>query len=115
MINILENKEPLSQVIFIHDYIQLIFQEYILSLYNPIEIKIENKTITDGEVGFSDALRNLIGERIVRTNYEEKIHASFEFSNGTIVTITLESNSDFGPEAFQINDGNSLIMVEQNA
>ena len=115
MINILENKEPLSQVIFIHDYIQLIFQEYILSIYNPIEIYVENKTITDGEMGFADALRNLIGNRVIKTNYKQNTSASFEFSNKVKICISLEQNDNLGPEAFQLNDSESQILVEQNA
>ena len=68
----------------------------------------------DGETGFTDALRNLIGKHVVKTNYKQNSCASFEFSNKVKISITLEPNGNLCAEAFQLNDSESLILVEQN-
>ena len=38
MLDVLLDAEPLSQVVFIHDYIQLVFQDTYFNLYNRVSV-----------------------------------------------------------------------------
>ena len=56
MIDLLLDVEPLSQVVFVHDYIQLAFQDTYFSLYNQVTVIRHDNLLTRNDLGFCDEL-----------------------------------------------------------
>ena len=46
----------LSQVTFVHDYIQLTFQDVGLSAYNHVTLEANDTRLAQGDIGFCDLL-----------------------------------------------------------
>ena len=106
----------MSQVVFIHDYIQLIFQDCIINVYNDSEIIPKNKpAIIKGSTGYADSIVQLIDKKITEVTYSEGEKLSLLFSNGNRFNILLGSSAAHGPEAFEIS-GYPIedTIVEQN-
>ncbi len=110
----LSKAELLSQVIFIHDYIQFRFEPMTLTLLNAVSVKSASKDLTRNDLGFCDTLCALIGQRILDMSIIDKESASFVFESGTIVRLGLAPDDGTGPEAFTIFDGYAFMLVEQN-
>jgi len=110
----LQPLEPMSQVIFVHDYLQLVFQDDIFTLYNPPEIRWVEAQISQGSPGFCDALVALLGQRLtlVSANHAEPLILSFE--NGARVIVPVGGPTARGPEAWQFGKANGPVLVQEN-
>lgn len=110
-------QEPLSQVIFIHDYLQLVFQDEVFSIYNVSKLVNDGTELTQGTPGFCDAMVNLIEQHVVGVSSTTEYPLSLMFNNGSQFVVLGGDLGSRGPEAFQyINRNNlNLIVVEQNA
>ena len=106
--------EPLSQVVFIHDYLQLVFQSQCLSVYNLAKVERMGGTYTQGSSGFCDALVGLIGSTVLRAHHNEKYKLILEFQNGNNFLVPAASEYVRGPEAFQFTGTDEYLVVEQN-
>ncbi|OQW69577.1 MAG: hypothetical protein BVN34_04500 [Proteobacteria bacterium ST_bin12] len=102
--------EPLSQVVFIHDYFQLVFQNAGFSIYNPSELIQSGTSLSRGQPGFCDGLVNLIGQPLISASASPTL--SLTFQGGALVVV---ARSGAGPEAWQYNSLGGPIVVEQNA
>jgi hypothetical protein len=113
----LKKCDPLSQIIFIHDYIQLILQDCIITVCNTSEIKPFNKKpISFGKQGFADELIKLIDSKITEVSYSENKVLTLIFSNNYEFSVLLNPESVSSSEAFEISGGPmQQIIVEQNA
>ena len=102
--------EPLSEVVFIHDYLQLVFQDACFSIYNAAEIRHGNDSVSQGQPGFCDGLVSLIGQPLTATSTSPSL--SLTFRSGVVLVV---EQSGQGPEAWQFNRFSGQIVVEQNA
>nr|WP_176947198.1 hypothetical protein [Pseudomonas benzenivorans] len=109
----LQPDDPLSQVVFVHDYLQLVFQDCAFALYNLVTYTAGDISLTQGEAGFCDALVSLI-EQAARVEVLPG-ELSLHFANGAIVSIASSGASTRGPEAWQFGRLGSAVVVEQNA
>jgi hypothetical protein len=114
MLECLTKADPLSQVIFINDYIQLRFEPITLTLLNAVSVKSASKNLVRNDLGFCDMLCALIGQRILDMSVMDKESASFLFESGTIVRVGLAPDDATGPEAFTIFDSHGFMLIEQN-
>jgi hypothetical protein len=105
--------EPLSQVIFVYDYLQLVFGEEIFSIYNPSELVFEGSTLVQGQAGFCDSLVRLIGQRAEHIAKDEHM-LSLTFEGGAQLYILPDASGSCGPEAFEFAGNNNFLVVEQN-
>ncbi len=103
--------EPISQVVFIHDYFQLVFQDETFSIYNHVELKIGDRHVHGGQAGFCDELVSLIGQRATEVTRPEGFALSVHFESGVQLLV---SDYGLGPEAFQFNNVAGHLFVEQN-
>jgi len=71
MVPNLKPSEPLSQVVFIHDYLQLIFQDEGFNIYNLAEVERHGVKVSQGQPGFCDAVVSLIGQRVVAASHSD--------------------------------------------
>jgi len=107
--------EPLSQVVFVHDYLQLIFHGESFSIYNASTFMHNETEISQGAPGFCDAIVGLIGQRVNAASSETEFPLSLSFSNGARFLVLPEAHGARGPEAFQFVGRNNQIVIEQNA
>ena len=104
----------LSEVTFIHDYIQLTFYEVGLSAYNHVTLEKNGVRLRQGDSGFCDLLVTQIGSAVTAVNFMERESLSVTFNSGVIFSIGLAEIDQRGAEAFQVNNLEGLILVEQN-
>jgi hypothetical protein len=106
--------ERLSQVVFIHDYIQLVFQHDIFNIYNAAEVSIEKAKFLQRSPGFADALLTLIEKRATSVTSSAEYSLQILFENGTLVNVLRASEGTHGPEAWQFSKFGGPVVVEPN-
>jgi hypothetical protein len=111
----LKPPDPLSQVVFIHDYLQLVFQEAGFSIYNLAAIEVEGRQIKQGQAGFYDAVVALIGQRVDKVSHSSSAALCLVFEKGARFIVLSDDESIKGPEAFEFHAKGGPLVVEQNA
>jgi hypothetical protein len=111
--NVFDEAEPLSQVVFVHDYFQLIFQEVTLTVYCAVEMKTVSGTVTWRGPGWCDALVALIGKRVASVEYVPQGHLRLAFAGGDSVNLALHAPRAELNELFQIDRPGRPTIVEQ--
>jgi hypothetical protein len=106
--------EPLTQVVFVHDYLQLVFQFESFSIYNVARVSHGDTVLIQGAPGFCDAVVSLIGQRVREASSTDNHRLSLTFESGENVVVLSGSEHIRGPEAFEFNGHDNLIVVEQN-
>jgi len=88
--------EPATQITYIHDYHQIVFHEYTISIYCPWELSRESVAGVQ--------LHELVGKTIdgCRWSKEEPEHLVFDFSGSHALSLYLNLLAD-SPEAVLIN------------
>ena len=109
----LQPKEPLSQVVFVHDYLQLVFQGRAFTLYNLATYSNGSIELRQGQPGFCDALVSLIGQNARADALADSL--LLQFSNGSVVSVPVSGADARGPEAWQFGQVGGPYVVEQNA
>ena len=87
-----------SSVTFVADYVQFSFNGPGLTAYTHPTVCLSAHTYSWGQVGYRDALCDLIGSRIDRTTVGKQA-VSVTFENGATVSISLRDEDYCGPEA----------------
>ena len=105
--------DALSQVVFVHDYIQLVFQDQAFSFYNKISVVNQSDTVRQGAPGFADFLVSLIGTRVKEASALPPSALELTFQCGAKLRVLRGEPYENGPEAFQFNGPDGLV-VEQN-
>jgi hypothetical protein len=110
----LQPEDPLSQVVFIHNYLQLVFQDSAYTLYNLATYSRGGVAIEQGQPGFCDALVALIDQR-AEVHYHSESGLVIQFVGGASVTVPSSGPNTRGPEAWQFGRMDGPYVVEQNA
>ena len=102
----------LTQVCFVHDYIQLVFQDNGGSIYNPLTVIQKNQFLKKGDLGYADSLVDHIGLKIIKVRYSEEEVVVFSFENGTGFSVSLRPE-DYSecPEAVSFEIDKDLIKA----
>jgi hypothetical protein len=111
--NVFDEAEPLSQVVFVHDYLQLIFQEITLTVYCAVEVKTASGTVACRAPGWCDALVALIGKRVASVDYVPQRHLRLAFAGGDSATLSLRAPRAELNELFQLDRPGLPTIVEQ--
>ena len=106
--------DALSQVVFIHDYLQLVFQFQRFSIFNVSEIVRGGQVLRSGAPGFSDALISLIDHRVVAAGTTGRFKLSLTFDDGTEFHVLSGCDAERGPEAFEFWLEGGSSVVRQN-
>jgi len=101
--------EPLSQIVFIHDYLQLVFQDACFCIYNTAELRQGGNSLSQGQHGFCDVLVSLIGQPLTSVSAAPSLALTFQ--NGTVLVV---AQSGQGPEAWQYISLSEPTLVKQN-
>ncbi len=93
-------KSALSQVVFVHDYVQLVFEDECFSLYNSIVVLLDAIEYPQGNAGFANALISLIGRAVVEAGATDECSLQLHLEGGARVQV-LKTRGIARPEAFQ--------------
>lgn len=107
--------EPLSEVAFVHDYLQLAFQGESYSIYNIAKLILNSNEWMQGDAGFCDALVGLLGQRVQEALNSSEHPLVLRFESGAQLLVLSGSLGARGPEAFQFVNRENQVIVEQNA
>ena len=109
----LQPKQLLSQVVFVQDYLQLVFQDCCLTVYNLATYSSVSGELRQGEPGFCDALVSLIDKTARVEALADKL--LLHFSGGSLVSVPVSGPDTRGLEAWQFSQLGGPTVVEQNA
>ncbi len=105
----LKNAEPLNSVVFVHDYVQLTFQELVLSIYGRFSaLGSGDEAVSTGEEGFCDAVVGLIEDRVVEVE-ESAEQLDLLFSSGSRISVMLADEK--GPELYALTQPRGPTIV----
>jgi hypothetical protein len=103
MIEQLENSAPLSQVWFVHDYIQLQFQERSVTVMNTPKLRLSSGVILERkDEGFCDCLVSQIEQSIQDSQLRDNEEFLIRFASGVELIIPLTEEAANGPEAVEL-------------
>lgn len=105
-------RSPLSQVVFVHDYLQLVFEDDCFSVFNRCALLISANELVRDAPGFADALVNLIGERVVSCETEPALKLRFE--SGAQFEVRMGDADVAGPEAYAYTRAGGVAAIAQN-
>lgn len=99
---------------FVHDHIQISFQDWRFSLYNRVLVRTGAGSFEQGECGFSDALVSLIGQKAASVTSNVASTLTFAFSGGETIVVLVDDGMNRGPEAWQLHPPSGEFVVGQN-
>jgi hypothetical protein len=108
----MQPSDELSSVVFIFDYVQLVFQDCRFTIYNRLRYHDADVAIAQGEPGFCDALVGLIGGTATVEFDENRLN--FQFASGATLTVSKDEADASGPEAWGFLRLGGTMYVEQN-
>jgi len=107
--------EPLSQVVFVHDYFQLFFDDEVFSVYNPVVLVLQGEKLHQPSPGFCDALVALIGQRAEAMPTEPDCLLALSFARGAKLLVLEAASASGGAEAFSFKTSTGPLVVKHNA
>ena len=104
----------LTHVEFVHDFVQLRFGEYTLTIFNPIVARIGDETLTSDHPDFQHALRNRIHDKVEGIAFQQNKSAELRFATDCVISILLTEADYSGPEAMELrcsSDRSALWVI----
>jgi hypothetical protein len=98
--------DGLEQVVFIHDYIQLVFGDVRISLYGATSVRGNHSVYGREEPGFCDALVKLIGQRAIALDAAADCRLTIEFASGETIVVL----PTVGPESWEYAGSGEFIV-----
>ena len=101
----------MSAVTFVEDYIQLHFEQAVLTAYTLPSITLADDRIEEHPIGYKEALRAFEGTELQDVSLQSGEEAVMTFSGGSL-SISLRDEDYQGPEALQfIDEEGSVWMI----
>jgi hypothetical protein len=105
----------MSSVVFIRDYIQLIFEEDYketmgFTAFTLPVIRTESATYIRTDSSYCNMLCSLINHTVNRVVIEDDVAISLFFEGGVVLEVSLKSEDNEGPEAAMFSSGNGLSV-----
>jgi len=94
--------EQLSAVVFVMDYLQLQFNSSILTVLNPIFVKVDSRTYQLGDLSFRDLLCERISHIVENVVLSEE-NFQISFDDSSIFLISLKDEDYSNAEALNFN------------
>ena len=105
--------EPVTQVVFVHDYFQVVFDDETFNLCGDVEVRKNEQTLVPGQPGFGDAMVELVGDRALALTVDPSDELTIQFLSGTILQVR-PNPSGCGPEAWVFRGPKNLIIAGSN-
>lgn len=101
--------EELTSVEFMQDALALHFGDHLLTLNEwPLVADSDGISIGNGQPGYSDALRFVIGLEVEKATYTEGVELTMEFDNGTVIALSLREEDLESAEAGTLIHGGKV-------
>lgn len=103
-------RNRVSQVVFVEDYVQLVFHEERFSFLEALALESSQRVLTSGTAGFCDSLVSLIGKRAASVDVDDDNQLTIVFDDGVTVRAGFDSLGS-GPEAWTFHgaDGHDVV------
>ncbi len=92
-------RQELTAVEFVADYLRLRFDGPLLTLYAWPHVLLSDFSIAFGEPEYRNALCAQIGEMVGTAKLEELDSLTVEFESGTVIALSLREEDLDGPES----------------
>lgn len=105
--------ERLTAVEFVDDYLQLRFDDALLTLFVwPDAADADGISVGYGQPNYRDALCSAIGELVTTSEFDEGRSLTVEFENGTVFALSLRAEDLDTPEvgSFLSSDGETTEL-----
>lgn len=79
--------DRLEQVVFVHDYIQLVFGNVRISLYGATSVSSRHASYEREEPGFCDALVKLLGDQAIALDVAADCLLTIDFASGAKIVV----------------------------
>lgn len=98
-----------------HDYLQLRFQEQIVTIFNRASYQASGGApIHTGETGYCDAIVGLIGQSVVAMSVVDREPLVLRFQSGAQLCVPCAGEAVQGPEAWMIGTEDGPVSVQAN-
>ncbi|WP_244064015.1 hypothetical protein [Bradyrhizobium sp. Ce-3] len=104
----------LSSVVFVEDYVQLVFDGDVLTMFVWPEISGGSKIFKQGSEGYCDALSRLINRRVVEAAEHPGEQLSMLFSSGDVLSMSLREDDRTGVEAGTFHGTKDRLSIVWN-
>ncbi len=111
-ISTLEGKE-LTAVEFVLDYLQLRFDEPLLTLYEWPTLLLPDFSLAHGEPEYRNGLCAQIGEEVELATLEEGDALTVKFSSGVVIALSLREEDLTAPQAGAFSETGSSADIEE--
>jgi hypothetical protein len=98
----------LVEVLFVHDYFQLITDEANVSVFGPSSLREGASSLRCGDTDFPYAMRRLIGQSCFAVGSTHVSTLNLRFDNGAELIVT---EADDAPESFVVHLSDGRIIV----
>jgi hypothetical protein len=106
--------DSLSEIRFVHEYVQFVFWPLTLSVYANVGATSAGVSLHQSDSGYYDTICRLIGQKIVRIERNDNVEMTLQFSGGAVLSISLVPTANSGPEIAMLSDQRGVtLMVEQ--
>jgi hypothetical protein len=102
----LEPSDALTQVVFVHDYIQLVFDGQTFSLYGNISVVSKGEQLGRKSSGFCDRLVGLIGQRATAAAGPPEDELNLRFESG----VSIQVRAGVGPETWEMQRAGLIVV-----
>lgn len=94
--------------------IDLLFDDYALSISNPARLSKSSVLLDQHQAGFEEALRGLVNHAIRRVEYVDNKSLSLDFDDGMSIVVALSETDYSGPEALVMRElrGNGIWVIQ---
>ncbi len=105
---------PLSQVVFVHDYFQLLFQDDTFNIYSLAEVVQEGAVLRQGQFGFCDAVVGLIGKSVASVTNAPRGELVLRFECGASFRVVggPDGQHGFPHDSWEYHGPNDLFVCE---
>jgi hypothetical protein len=94
--------------------IHFVFDDYALSISNPVRLSKSSALIDQHQTGFEDALRGLVNHSIRHVEYEDNKSLSLDFDDNISIVVALSESDYYGPEALVMRElgGHGIWVIQ---
>jgi hypothetical protein len=110
----LRPEHPLTAVVEVHDYLQLVFADETLTVLNPMEVRAATVASPGGAASAAEEARRLVGRRVLNATQSAGALLTLTFEDGGQVIVLPAHERSPGTEAF-VFSGRHAHVVEHNA
>ncbi len=111
-ISTIEGRE-LTAVEFVHDYLQLRFDEPLLTLYEWPTLLLPDFSVAHGEPEYRNGLCAQIGEEVETATLDEGDSLTLKLANGVVIALSLREEDLTAPQAGTFSETGSPAGQEE--